>query len=58
MADDDLLSYPGFDVAFLVPPEHDPDQLDEAIAHIKRDIENSAVRHLPAGCLVELRDTV
>jgi hypothetical protein len=58
MADDHLLSYPGFDVGFLVPRQHDPDQLDEAIAQIKRDVEESAGRHLPAGCRVELQDTV
>ena len=58
MADDNLLSYPGFDVALLVPAQHDPDQLDAAIAQIKRDVELSAARYLPSGCLVQLQDTV
>jgi hypothetical protein len=57
MAHDNLLSYPGFDVGFLVSREHDPDQLDEAIAQIKLDVEASAGRHLPPGCIVELQDT-
>jgi hypothetical protein len=57
MANDNLRSYPGFDVSFLVPRDHDPDQLDTAIARIKSDIEDSAGRNLPAGCRVELLDT-
>jgi hypothetical protein len=58
MTDDDYLTYPGFGVSFLVPPEHDTDKIDKAIAEIKRDVTESAVRHLPAGCQLELDDTV
>jgi hypothetical protein len=58
MADDNLLSYPGFEVGFLVPRLHDLDQLDLAIDRIKRDVEESAGRHLPAGCLLQLQDVV
>jgi hypothetical protein len=57
MRDDKYLTYPGFNVSFLVPPRHDPDKLDRAIAHIKRDVIESAARHLPEGCQVELQDT-
>ena len=55
---DDYLTYPGFDVSFLVPRDHDPDKIDQAIADIKRDVTKSAARHLPAGCQLELQDTV
>jgi hypothetical protein len=58
MADDDYLTYPGFDVSFLVPHEHDPDKLDRAIAEIKREVIDSAARHLPADCQLDLQDTV
>jgi hypothetical protein len=58
MAKHDLLTYPGFDVSFLVPRQHDPETLDRAIAAIKRDVSESAERHLPAGCQLELGDTV
>lgn len=58
MANDNLLSYPGFEVEFLVPRQHDPDRLDIAIAQIKRDVEASAERHLPPGCVVALQETV
>jgi len=58
MPDDDFLSYPGFLVSFQVPPRHDADVLDRAIAKIKRDVEASAEKRLPPGCSVELQDTV
>ena len=58
MADDDFLTYPGFNVSFLVPPRHDPNKLDKAIDEIKRDVGESAKQHLPADCLIELEDTV
>lgn len=56
MTDDDCLTYPGFNVSFLVPPEHDPDKLDQAIAGIKRDVTASAGRRLPPDCRLELQD--
>ena len=58
MADDDYLTYPGFNVSFLVPPQHDTNKLDRAIAEIKRDVSESAERRLPANCQIELQDTV
>jgi hypothetical protein len=58
MADDEYLTYPGFNVTFLVPPQHDTDKLDRAIAAIKRDVAASAERHLPAACQTEIEDTV
>jgi hypothetical protein len=57
MAKHDLLTYPGFDVSFLVPRQHDAETLDKAIAEIKRDVTESAERHLPAGCELELQDS-
>ena len=57
MTDDDYLTYPGFNVSFLVPPRHDPDKIDKAIAEIKRDVTESAERHLPADCQLDLQDT-
>jgi hypothetical protein len=54
---DDELTYPGFNVSFLVPPQHDPKKIDKAIAKIKRDVTASAERHLPADCQIELQDT-
>jgi hypothetical protein len=32
MAKHDLLTYPGFDISFLVPRQHDTEKLDKAIA--------------------------
>jgi hypothetical protein len=58
MTDDDYLTYPGFNVSFLVPPQHDADKIDKAIAEIKRDVTQSAERHLPGDCQLELQDTV
>ncbi len=58
MTDDDLLTYPGFYVGFLVSPQHDPDKLDIAVAQIKRAVAESAEQHLPPGCLVDLQDYV
>lgn len=58
MADDDYLTYPGFNVSFLVPPRHDPNKIDKAIAGIKRDVTDSAERHLPADCQLDLQDVV
>ncbi len=58
MKDDDYLTYPGFNVSFLVPPQHDANKLDTAIAEIKRDVTESAERHLPPDCQLELDDTV
>jgi hypothetical protein len=58
MADDDYLTYPGFNVSFLVPPQHDTNKLDEAIAEIRREVTESAERHLPADCQLDLEDTV
>ena len=58
MAGDDQLTYPGFCVSFLVPSRHDADKLDRAIADIKRDVAETAQRHLPAGCQMELEDVV
>ena len=58
MTDDDYLTYPGFGVSFLVPPEHDTDEIDKAIAEIKREVTESAERHLPGGCQLELDDSV
>ena len=57
MTDDECLTYPGFDVSFLVPHRHDTDKIDKAIAEIKRDVTVSAARHLPEGCQVDLQDT-
>ncbi len=56
MTDDDL-TYPGFNVSFLVPPRHDARKIDAAIAKIKRDVTESAERHLPPDCQIELQDT-
>jgi hypothetical protein len=58
MTDYNYLTYPGFDVSFRVPPQHDADKLDLAIAKIKRDVTESAARHLPESCELELQDTV
>ena len=58
MTDDDYLTYPGFGVSFLVPPEHDTAEIDKAIAEIKRTVTESAELHLPPGCEVALDDTV
>ena len=58
MTDDEYLTYPGFDVSFRVPHEHDEDEIDRAIARIKRDVTASAERHLPEGCRLELQDSV
>ena len=58
MKDDDYLTYPGFNVSFLVPPQHDADKIDKAIAEIKRDVTESAGRHLPEDCRLDLEDTV
>lgn len=58
LADEDLLTYPGFCVSFLVPLRHDPNTLESAIAEITRDVIDSAQRHLPPDCKVELQDTV
>jgi hypothetical protein len=58
MTKDEYLTYPGFDVSFRVPLQHDADKLDGAIARIKRDVAESATRHLPDGCQLELQDTV
>jgi hypothetical protein len=57
MTDDECLTYPGFDVSFRVPPQHDSDKIDKAIAEIKRDLTASAERHLPTDCRIELQDT-
>jgi hypothetical protein len=57
MTNDEFLTYPGFDVSFRVPPRHDEDELDTAIAQIKRDVTESAARHLPEGCHLDLQDT-
>ncbi len=54
MAEHDLVLYPGVLVSFRVPPQIEAAVLDEAIARIKRDIEKSIERHLPAGCVAEL----
>jgi len=58
MTDDDYLTYPGFNVSVLVPPQHDTDKIDKAIAEMKRDVTESAERHLPADCQLDLQDTV
>ena len=57
MTDDKHLTYPGFDVSFLVPVGHDPESLEKAIARIKQDVMKSAARHLPEGSRLELMDT-
>ena len=57
MTNDDYLTYPGFDVSFRVPHEHDEDDIDRAISRIKRDVAESAARHLPNGCQLNLQDT-
>lgn len=57
MTEDEYLTYPGFDVSFRVPPQHDADKLDSAIVRIKRDVTESAARHLPEGCQMDLQDT-
>jgi hypothetical protein len=57
MTDGKYLTYPGFDVSFLVPPRHDAGKLDSAITQIKRDVTESAARNLPEGCKLELQDT-
>ena len=58
MTDDDYLTYPGFNVSVLVPRQHDTDKIDKAIAEMKRDVTESAERHLPADCELDLQDTV
>jgi hypothetical protein len=55
MAERDLVLYPGVLVSFRVPRQYEAAVLDEAIAKIKRDIEESIQRHLPAGCVAELQ---
>ena len=55
MAERELVLYPGVLVSFRVPQHYEPAVLDEAIARIKRDIEKSVERHLPAGCVAELQ---
>lgn len=58
MASDDRVVYPGFNVSFLVPPRHDEDELEEAVREIKRDLTESAARHLPKDCQCKLDDVV
>jgi hypothetical protein len=55
MAEQDLVVYPGVLVSFRVPQQCEAAVLDEAIAKISRDIEESIERHLPAGCVAELQ---
>ena len=55
MVQRDLVFYPGVLVSFRVPPQIEAAVLDEAIAKIKRDIENSIGRHLPSGCVADLQ---
>lgn len=55
MAENDLVLYPGVLVSFRVPRQYETAVLDEAIARIKRDIEQSIARHLPADCVAELQ---
>lgn len=51
----DLVVYPGVLLAFRVPRDCDVGLLNAAITKIKRDIELSIERHLPAGCVAELQ---
>jgi hypothetical protein len=55
MSERELVVYPGVLVSFRVPRQIEADVLDEAIAKIRRDIEQSVERHLPAGCVAELQ---
>jgi hypothetical protein len=55
MSDHDLVLYPGILVSFRVPRHYEAAAFDEVIARIKRDIEKSVERHLPAGCVAELQ---
>jgi hypothetical protein len=57
MTHDEYLTYPGFDVSFRVPHGHDEKEIDRAISRIKRDVTESAARHLPEGCQLEIQDT-
>ena len=54
MPEHDLVFYPGVLVSFRVPPQIEAAVIDEAIAKIKRDIENSIECHLPSGCIADL----
>lgn len=55
MAENDLVLYPGVLVSFRVPRQYEAGVLDEAIERIRRDIEKSIERHLPADCVAELQ---
>jgi hypothetical protein len=55
MSENELVLYPGVLVSFLVPRQYEAALLDEAIARIKRDLETSIERHLPAGCIAGLQ---
>jgi hypothetical protein len=55
MAERDLVLYPGILIRLWVPPQSDVILLDEAIARIALDVEDSITRHLPAGCVAELQ---
>jgi hypothetical protein len=54
MTEHDLVLYPGVLVTFRVPRQYEAALLDEAIAKIKRDIEQSIAAHLPEGCVARL----
>jgi hypothetical protein len=54
-ASEDLVLYPGILVSFRVPPRCDTALLDQAIAKIAREIEESIGRHLPPDCAGSLQ---
>lgn len=57
MAADGHLTYPGFNISFLIPLEQNTDELEQAIAKIRRDLVANANRHLPFHCQIEIQVT-
>ena len=54
MEEHNLVLYPGILVSFRVPQQCEAVTLDEVIARIRSDIEQSIERHLPADWAAEV----